>query len=367
MILRKVRRNSPCSQAQRLWAQKIWGRPQMKKFRYLSILIPLMGAAAALHADSDQSALVVTASNAAQNQLMVYNSGGQLIQTIPTQGQGGVGGNSGGIEAKGNVVAVVNFGSQSVSIFKRGQNGLEMKQLVPAVSRPVSVAFGDDHLYILGATTVESHHMDGSDVDSNPDGAATLLHADGSSAQVGVVQKQLIIAEKSNMIETVNLLPGGAVSGVPTPVQNIPANVDTPFGLITRGPKAYVTIAHADEISLVRNGAILTTVGSGTQHSPCWLALVGPFLYSSNSPSKTVSRFAVHGDKIVQDAAIAAQLNGSPTDIASRGDLLAVIDGNGPLSHLSIFSVDEDGNLTLQGAATMSAGANGVAVVRGDD
>ena len=181
------------------------------------------------------------------------------------------------------------------------------------------------------------------------------------------MQKQLIIAEKSNMIETVNLLPGGAVSGVPTPVQNIPANVDTPFGLITRGPKAYVTIAHADEISLVRNGAILTTVGSGTQHSPCWLALVGPFLYSSNSPSKTVSRFAVHGDKIVQDAAIAAQLNGSPTDIASRGDLLAVIDGNGPLSHLSIFSVDEDGNLTLQGAATMSAGANGVAVVRGDD
>src|SRR5438034_9485838 len=121
MMLRKVRRNSPCSQAQRLWAQKIWSRPQMKKFRYLSILIPLMGAAAALHADSDQSALVVTASNAAQNQLIVYNSGGQLIQTIPTQGQGGVGGNSGGIEAKGNVVAVVNFGSQSVSIFKRGQ------------------------------------------------------------------------------------------------------------------------------------------------------------------------------------------------------------------------------------------------------
>ena len=188
-----------------------------------------------------------------------------------------------------------------------------------------------------------------------------VLKADGSSAQVGVVQDQLIITEKSNMIETVNLLPDGAVSGVPTPVQNIPANVNAPFGLVTRGNNAYVTIAHADEISLVRNGKVLTVTGSGTQHAPCWLTLVGPFLFSSNSPSKTVSRYAVHGQAIVQDAAIAAQLNGSPTDIASGEGLVAVIDGGG---HLSIFSVDEDGNLTLEAAATISSAANGVAVVR---
>lgn len=34
------------------------------------------------------------------------------------------------------------------------------------------------------------------------------------------------------------LLPDGAVGGVPTLVQNIPANVDAPFGLITRGNSA---------------------------------------------------------------------------------------------------------------------------------
>jgi hypothetical protein len=169
------------------------------------------------------------------------------------------------------------------------------------------------------------------------------------------------------MIETASRLSDGAVSGVPAPVQNIPANVNAPFGLITRGDDAYVTIAHADEISLVRDGKVLTVTGSGTEHAPCWLALVGPFLYSSNSPSKTVSRFAVYGQKIVQDAAVAAQFNGSPTDIASGEGLVAVIDGNGPLSHLSIFSVDEDGNLTLQAAATINGAANGVAVVRGED
>jgi len=339
----------------------------MKEFCFLSILVPLIGAATAVWADTDQNALVVTASNAAKNQLLVYNSGGQLIQTVPTQGQGGVSGNAGGIEAKGALVAVVNFGSQSVSIFERRGNGFHMKQLVPTVSSPVSVAFGADHLYILGTTHVESHRMYGAEVNSTPDGVVPLLKADGSSAQVGVVPNQLILTEKSNTIETVSLLPDGAVSGVPTLVQNIPANVNAPFGLVTRGNNAYVTIAHADEISLVRNGEVLTVTGSGTQHAPCWLALVGPFLFSSNSPSMTVSRYAVYGQKIVQDAAVAAQLNGMPTEIASRKGLVTVIDGNGPLSHLAIFSVDEDGNLTLQAAATITGAANGVAIVGDED
>jgi hypothetical protein len=191
--------------------------------------------------------------------------------------------------------------------------------------------------------------------------------ADGSAAQVGVAEDQLVITEKSNVIETVSLS-DGAVSGVATTVQNIPANVNTPFGLVTRGNDAYVTIAHANEISLVRNGAVLTVTGSGTQSAPCWLTLVGPFLFSSNSPSMSVSRYAVYGQKIVQDAAVAASLSGDPTDIASGGGLVAVIDGNGTVSHLSIFSVDEDGNLTLlQAADTMNVGANGVAIVRNED
>jgi hypothetical protein len=337
------------------------------KLRFFSILVPLVGAVTAVQADTDRDALVVTASNAATNQLLVYNTGGTLIQTVSTKGKGGASGNAGGIEAEGSLVAVVNFGSQSVSIFERRGNGFEMKQLVPTVPYPVSVAFGTEHLYILGATQVESHRMYGSNVSSNPDGVATLLKADGSAAQVGVVENQLILTEKSNVIETVNLS-DGAVSGVPTLVQNIPSNVNTPFGLVTRGDDAYVTIAHANEISLVRSGTVLTVTGSGTQSAPCWLTLVGPFLFSSNSPSMSVSRYAVYGQKIVQDAAVAAMLNGDPTDIASAGGLVAVIDGSGTFTHLSIFSVDEDGNLTLlQAADTISGAANGVAVVRSED
>jgi hypothetical protein len=338
----------------------------MMKLRYLcSILVPFIAAAATIQPDADRNALIVTSSNATQNQLLVYTPGGKLIQTIPTQGQGGVSGNAGGIEAHDGLIAVVNFGSQTVSIFERAGIGFQMKQLVPAVSSPVSVAFRHDHLYILGATKVESHRMFGSDVSSNPDGVAGLLIADGSSAQVGVVQSQLIITEKTGAIETVDLLPDGAVTGTATSVQNIPPDPNAPFGLVTRGNDAYVTIAHSNEITLVRDGTVLTVTGSGTQNAPCWLTLVGAFLYSSNSPSMSVSRYAVYGQEIVQDAAVAATLNGDPTDIAAGAGLVAVIDGNGPISHLSIFSVDEDGNLTLmQTADTISGAANGVAVVR---
>jgi hypothetical protein len=339
----------------------------VRKMGIFCAMVSLFGGAAAGQALAGEKTLVVTASNATQNQLLVYTADGKLVQTISTHGQGGASGNAGGIEVKDDLLAVVNFGSRSVSLFKRGDEGFYLKELVYTASSPLSVAFGHDHLYVLGTTTIESHRMFGSDASYGPDGVATLLKADGSSAQVGVLPKHLVITEKSNTIETVGLTDDGAVTGLPKLAMNIPTNVNAPFGLVTRGNDAYVTIAHANEISLVRKGDVLTVTGSGTQMAPCWVALEGPFLFSSNSPSMTISRYAVYGQKIVQDAAVVATLNGDPTDIAYADKMIAVIDGSGTVTHLSIFTVDEDGNLTLVKANTITGAANGVAVVRGDD
>jgi len=323
--------------------------------------VALLAAAAA--AASAQT-LVVTSSNAASNQLLVYNANAKLVQTISTQGAGGVSGNAGGIATSQKQLAVVNFGSTNVALFERAGGVYAFSRTIPAASSPVSVAFGNNHLYILGSTSVESHNISSaSGVSATPDGVASLVVADGSAAQVGVVPGQLILTEKSNAIETVNLTADGAVTGPATMVSNIPSNVNAPFGLVTRGNDAYVTIAHANEISLVRNDDVLTVTGSGTQMAPCWVALDGAFLFSSNSPSMTISRYAVYGAEIVQDAAVAATLNGDPTDIAYATRLVGVLDGSGSISHLSVFNVDEDGNLTLKGVATISGAANGVAVV----
>jgi hypothetical protein len=332
--------------------------------RVFRMVLPLIGAAGAALAAIDTNALVVTASNQPNNQLLVYNTAGKLVQTISTKGQGGVSGNAGGIQVAGSLVAVVNYGSNNVSLFERVGDGLLLTQVVTTTAKPLSVAFGMGHLYVLGATEVESHWMFGAFASPAADGMAKLLVADGSAAQVVVANQQLVITEKSNMVETVSLSGDGAINGTATIVKNIPSNVNTPFGMFARGNDAYVTIAHANEISLVRNGSILTVTGSGTQMSPCWLTLEGPFLFSSNSPSLSISRYAVYGQKIVQDAAVAATLNGDPTDITFAGGMIAVIDGTSTVTHLSIFSVDEDGNLTLlQAADTIAGAANGVGIV----
>ena len=333
----------------------------------------LLGMSAPASASQASEALIVTASNLATNQLLVFSPAGTLLQTLPTQGQGGVSGNAGGVAAHHGRVAVVNFGSNNVSVFVRseghgeGHAGFRLEKVVPTYGSPVSVAFGDDHLYVLTTTQIESHAIGHGGVATTADGSAQLLHADGTAAQVGVVHGELVITEKSNAIETVNLDARGAVSGAVSSVTNLPANIDTPLGLATRGNEAYVTIAHADETSLVRHNMVLTTTGSGTQHAPCWLALDGAFLYSANSPSKSVSRYAVYGQHIVQDAAVVAQFTGGPTDIAVRGGLAAVIDGAGTQSRVSVFNVDQDGNFTQRSVATLNSKAtNGVAIVAGD-
>lgn len=345
----------------------------MKKTIFGSALLGLMVAgtvnaqAAAHWNDGD---LVVTSSNTANNELLVYDTRGTLVEQSPTGGSGGVTGNAGGIAQNHDRLAVVNFGSGNVSVFRKDGAGtpLQLEKLVPAFNNPVSVAFGHDHLYILTATYIESHPIDRRGVSSIADGEARLAIADGSAAQVGVIGGQLVISEKSNAIETVDLTAQGSVSGTTRLVANIPANVNAPFGLATRGSDAYVTIAHANEISLVRNDAVLAVTGSGTQMAPCWVTLDGPFLFSTNSPSHSVSRYLVYGRKIVQDAAVVASFNGAPTDIAYRDGLAAVIDGTGSASHVSIFNVDGDGNFDLKSVTTIGSGTtNGVAIVRSGD
>jgi len=344
----------------------------MKKTVYGAALLALAVTGAA-HARAgfhwNDGDFVVTSTNTFNNELLVYTTEGALVEQSRTGGAGGVTGNAGGIAQDRGLLAVVNFGSGNVSVFRKGGGRvpLQLEKIVPALNNPVSVAFGRHHLYILTTTYIESHPIGPYGISATPDGKTRLAIADGSAAQGGVLDGQLVISEKSNAIETVNLDYRGAISGSPQVVANIPANVNAPFGLATRGDDAYVTIAHANEISLVRNNAVLTVTGSGTQMAPCWAALDGPFLFTANSPSHSVSRYAVYGKKIIQDAAVVATFDGAPTDIAYGDGLAAVVDANGAVSHVSIFNVDGDGDFNLKSSVTLNGAAtNGIAIVRSD-
>jgi hypothetical protein len=311
--------------------------------------------------------VIVTSSNTADNHLRVYDTTGTLIQEVPTLGQGGAGGNAGGIATSNGTVAVVNFGSQTVSLFSRGEVGFELRQTIPTSSQPVSVAFGKSHLYVLGTATVESHRIGPDGVEVVADGTAALLIADGSAAQVGVAGDELIVSEKSGALQRIQLREGTVV-GTPSAVAVAEGN-DTPFGLTTRGSNVYVTFAGSDTVGVVKNDRHTAFVATGIpggagQHAPCWIAVVGPYLFTTNSPSRSISRLIAGGANILLDEPLAAQTTGAPIDVAAEGDLLALVEVDGPeASHLTQFRIDEDGNLTRTSSTAIASRANGIAIV----
>ena len=92
--------------------------------------------------------------------------------------------------------------------------------------------------------------------------------------------------------------------------------------------------------------------------------LLGPYLYSANAPSHSLSRFIATGTRIVPDEAVAARTSGAPTDIAAAHQRLAVIDSDGVVSRLTQFVVNADGTLAQVAATVIDiAVANGVAII----
>jgi hypothetical protein len=344
---------------------KFLGGKMKKLFYFLSMMV-LMLAFANIHAAMMSPYMVVTISNDPNNnELLVYDADGEQVQAISTKGKGGVGPHivGGGVTSADPLVGVINYGSQSVSLFKQEGGQFKLLQVVPTVSKPVSIAFGHNHLYLLGTTTVESHKMNGELVEERPDGSARLLIGDGSAAQVGVLPNQLIISERSNMIELADLQ-NGILTGKVNPVQlPPPPKNDTPVGLVTRGDDAYVTIAHSDIVGLVKNGKLVTVVSSGDQHAPCWLALKGSWLYCSNTPSKSISRYNVSNTSINLVEPIAIQTKGEPTDIAAEAGILAALE-LGPMTRISQFKMDNEGRLKLLNTIPTASNANGIAILR---
>jgi hypothetical protein len=333
----------------------------------LGSALALVVVAAPVRAAMAAEAVVVTSSNDANNALLVFDATGALVQSVPTQGQGGASGRAGGIATRNGSVAVVNFGSQSVSLFDRDRDGFGLRQVVTTLSSPVSVAYGQDHLYVLGTTTIESHRIDQNGVDPIADGDAPLVLADGSAAQVGVVGESLVISEKSGAIETVALR-GGAIAHDPSSLALPAAALATPFGLVTRGSTAYITVAGSDEVLLLRNGELRAMAATGVpngpgQQAPCWIAVVGPYLFTANSPSHSISRLVTTGQQLRLDAPVAAATVGAAIDITVDVDLLAVVDTANGISRVTQFHIDEDGNLLQSAISTVQSAANGVAIV----
>jgi len=343
-------------------------------------MLPLICASLAqAQQGSGHDPLFLTATNGTEiaNFLAVVNTRTQETDYVPTGGAGGVpsGSNAGGVAVQGQLVAVVNFGSSNVTIFVRQGNAIEPMQMIQTASKPVSVAFGHDHLVVLGLTTAQSFPVYGNTVGAS-DGMVQLQIGDGSAGQIVTYSGGAVYTEKSGGISEVQLSTDGmaGLSGPTISVALPPApNNSTPFGMVARDAYVYVTIAHSDLEALVVKGEIVSIAAGPTPykdqsgnllHAPCWNALSGQFLYSSDSPGKQLLRYLVSDNSVFLDKVAVANLGGGPTDLDIKGSLLGVIDGgDGVNSNVSLFDIDSEGELTLRFAVKIPSPINGAAII----
>jgi hypothetical protein len=312
------------------------------------------------------------------NQIKVYDAGSHaLLQTLDTHGRGGAGGNARGVKAFGlSLVAVVNNGSNSVALFRRTADDLKFERVVSTTSAPVSIDFANDHMYVAGATTVDSFTLHDESVDGI-DGTVDLLLAGGgspspgSTAQVGAVgDRQLLVTLKTDPDPgTVDVVPldRGRVTGAPPSAVSAPDGTLTPFGFaVYDDGTAVMTLAHSDQDALFRDGAFARVIAAG-QAASCWMTRDGKYVFAANTGSRTISRVIGTGHNVFVDAPVAAVIatGGAPADIDAASGVLGVIDHGGGQSHLSVFTYDAFGDLTPAGSPidVGVANANGVAVL----
>lgn len=331
-----------------------------------------------VHAQPRSTTLAVTMTNdPTSNEIRVYDATtGVLLQSLPTNGKGGVGGNAGGVKQyKGILVAVVNNGSNTVALYERNSDRLRFEKLLTTTSAPVSVDFGNDHLYVAGATTVDSFVLRGNSVEWR-DGTTVLqlagggLPPSGSTAQVGVVDdRQLLVTLKADpdpgTVDVVSLRDGAVTAAVPAAV-SAPAGSLAPFGFsVSEDGTALITLAHSAQDGLFRNGAFASVIDAG-QVGPCWTTKVGKYVFVANTGSGTLSRLIATGSNVFIDSPAAAIITtGSPTDVDAAAGVLGQIDHGAGQSHLSLFGYNEFGEL-VPAVTPITLGvpnANGVAIV----
>jgi hypothetical protein len=343
----------------------------------VSVAFAAQEAPAAAKANRPPAPLFLTITNGAVNFLAVVNTRTRVTDYVPTGGAGGVTGNAGGVAVDGPLAAAVNFGSGNVTIFVRQGDAMQPTQLIKTASPPVSVAFGHNHLVVLGLTSAESFPVYGTNVIKDADGVVDLLKGDRSAAQIVTYDGGALYVEKSGNVALLNLSTNGfaGISGPSRPVLLPPSpNSDTPFGMVARGANIYLTIAHSNLEVLVVNGQIISSAGGPTPymdpagkflHAPCWNALFGQFLYSADSPGKQLLRYLVSDTNVFFDKPSVARFAGPPTDLAVDGTLMGVIDGgDGITSNASLLDINPEGELQLRFAVKIAGPINGAAIIR---
>ena len=300
--------------------------------------------------------VLTSTNNSSGNDVVVFelNTGGtpslSLVDTLSTGGKGGASGNAGILQVNGDLGAVANFGSNSVSQLVRYDDFISIGRtinLAPGCVKPDSVALTEDHLFVVGTNCAESHAWPSGFVD----GKVTL--SDTSAAQIAAGTTWAAVTLKSGSVLQLWLTPHGALTGTSTSVTLPSMANNTPLGEAFWGDILGFNPAHSPDSFAILNksGTVFPVVGptppGPPYNAPCWLAKgPGNVWYSGNSPGEAISIFFSDGQGGAFYKSVA--LPGVATDITVSQDnkWLAVIYTTGGDGYVSVFAIDAYGDLT---------------------
>jgi 6-phosphogluconolactonase len=355
----------------------------------LSVMAVLLFTATVVGPAAAQEAVgaVYTLSNdASGNAVVVLNraADGTLSSagSVPTGGLG----SGGGLGSQGAIVLSddgrwligVNAGSDDVSVFAVGSNGLRLTDVEPSGGdNPISVTIHGRLVYVLNDGSDDVFGLRLTPVGKlKPinDSITGLSGAGIAPAQVEFTPdgRQLVVTEKNtNLIDVFPVRTNGRLSA-----PNVQASEGmTPFGFAF-DPQGRLVVSEAfggaprasalSSYAVAADGSLRTISASvpDFQAAACWVVVTpdGRFAYTTNTGSNNVSGYEIGSDGSLTLFGGAPFATGAtPTDMdLAGGDFLYTLNAG---SHsISAFVVGSDGSLSaIAGAAGLPAASVGLA------
>ena len=343
----------------------------------------------ALAAGDKTQSLVYTMTNAASgNEVVVIRHSSNGSSSQKTFSTGGLGSGT-GLGSQGSVVVsdngrwlfVVNAGSNEISVFAVGKNGLKLNDVVDSGGiKPISLTAHDSLVYVVNAGG--SGNISGFQLQKNgklsPLAGSTQPLSNGGAgdspqpAQISFHPggDLLVVTEKgTNLIDTYELNKGIAEAPVTHPSAGM-----TPFGFAFDNldhlvvSEAFGGAPDASTMSsyFVDNATfdLISPSVATTQTAACWVVISrdGKYAYDTNTGSDSISSFSIGDDGSLTLLDPQAGLTGdTPIDMAltSNGKILFALAGT---SHtVNAFWVNSDGSLESLGDVSVPAGSVGLA------
>jgi 6-phosphogluconolactonase len=268
--------------------------------------------------DSKGTAVFVQTNDADANQIVVFDRGedGGLASVAPYD-TGGRGTGSPHLPSQGSVVVadgrvlVANAGSDDVSVFAIGPDGLSLVDGATAGSSPRSVAAHGDLVYVLGTDGLTGLRMSGAGKLVPIEGSKRRLsaaEADGAQVSFTPDAERLVVTERvTDAISVYAVGTDGLLDG-PTV---LPSAGMTPYGfdfgrdgilVVTEAFGGQVGAAAASSYRLNGSLAAVSPSVKSSRSEVCWAAVSrdGRFAYVTNFGDNTISSYRIGDDGAIE-------------------------------------------------------------------